>query len=106
MNFYKEKGVIQKCHPERREGSAGRAREPAGRLRSFAALRMTGRVSPILSSKFVTGPLSSLINVIAHLCPVSHKFVYYPALALLSQTGQKCDRTYCLSSVCWVYMLY
>src|SRR5579884_800708 len=31
-----------RCHPERREGSAGRVRDAAGRQRSFAALRMTG----------------------------------------------------------------
>jgi hypothetical protein len=56
MNFYKEKGVIQKCHPERREGSASRAREPAGRLRSFAALRMTSLHIPSLFISIYNSP--------------------------------------------------
>jgi len=32
------------CHPERSEGSLVRARDLAGRPRSFAALRMTRRM--------------------------------------------------------------
>ncbi len=54
--FEKSRGNIQACHPERSEGSPVWTCDPAGRPRSFAALRMTGSVSLPLPNPVVQVP--------------------------------------------------
>src|SRR5579883_126677 len=53
MNFSQGRGDIPACHPEQREGSPVWARALAGQRKSFALLRMTRGIFPVLTSKVV-----------------------------------------------------